>query len=211
MSSNDASNRAADISSIWRRIARWIAMHAPAWADADGPSPLFQPPATGEEVEQLEAHLELELPDQLRTLLLTSNGCRQGDYPLPMRPTRPTKWRTTSVTEIAAEWDLLSSIADKHPFRSAVRAIGPVQTVWWSRRWIPIAECGMGDVVCADMKPARGGSAGQLILYEHDFEERKVLYPSLLDWLRECAGELERGEYVYIDGVGLLRKDETNG
>jgi cell wall assembly regulator SMI1 len=69
----------------------------------------------------------------------------------------------------------------------------------------------MGDAVCADMDPAQGGTVGQLILYEHDFEERKVLYPSLLDWLRACADDLESGEYVYLDGVGLHRKDEQMG
>jgi len=43
------------------------------------------------------------------------------------------------------------------------------------------------------MKPAPGGTIGQLILYEHDFAERKVLASALLDWIRECADDLERG------------------
>jgi cell wall assembly regulator SMI1 len=212
-SKNISNNQAAEaIRAAWQRIERWMAVHAPTWVDQHGPRPLFHPPASNEALAQLEARLHLTLPDQFRALLLTSNGCQQGEYPLPMRATRPTKWRTISVAEVAEEWDLLNSIAANYPFNYSVRTVGPVQPVWWSQNWIPLGECGMGDVVCADMNPAPGGSTAQLILYEHDFEERKVLYPSLLNWLRECADDLENGEYVYIDGLGLYHKDEqVNG
>ena len=201
-----AKSEAEEIAAEWRRIARWTALHAPAWVDRHGAPPLFSPPASEEALARLEAHLHLALPAQLRTLLLSHNGCRKGDYPLPMRATRPTKWRTLSAGEAAEEWDRLSSIAANQPFTSAVRPVGPVQPVWWSRRWIPIAECGMGDVVCVDTSPMQGGSEGQLVVYEHDFAERKRLYPALLDWLRECADDLENDEYVYVDGLGLCAK-----
>jgi cell wall assembly regulator SMI1 len=192
----------------WQRIQRWFETHAPEWTD--GPTPLFLPPATEQSVKHLEEHLGISLPDQLRALVFTSNGCRRGDYPLPMKQTTSTLWRTMSVEEIAVRWDSLSSLAATHPFRYQVRVRGPVRASWWIREWIPFADCGMGDVVCADMNPAPGGMPGQLVLYEHDFEERKVLYASLLAWLSECAAGFERDEYVYIEGVGLSPSTATD-
>ena len=208
MNGNELINRSGnDVSAAWKRIERWISNHIPAWANIAEADKLFQPPSGAQEIVQLEAHVGLELPDQLKALLMTSNGCRPGDYPLPMKATRPTNWRTMSVSETAAQWDLLTSIADQHPYPDAVRVVGPVQAVWWSKSWIPIAESGTGDVVCTDLGPTSGGKPGQLILYEHDFAERKVLYQSLLEWLRECTADLERDEYHYVNGVGLQSKD----
>jgi cell wall assembly regulator SMI1 len=204
-----ANNQATEeIRGEWQRIERWMALHAPAWLDPHGLHPLFNPPVPEGELIRVEGHLHHTLPDQFKALLLTHNGCQRGEYPLPMRAMKPTKWRIISVDEVVEEWDLLCSISVSEPFTHSVRTVGPVQSVWWSHSWIPIAECGMGDVVCMDMRPAQGGPTGQLILYEHDFEERKVLYPSLLNWLRECVDDLENGEYVYIYGLGIYHKDE---
>jgi cell wall assembly regulator SMI1 len=156
-------------------------------------SALLNPPASEQMLADLAAHLGLALPDQLKAMLLTSNGCPPGSYSLPMRATEPMRWRLLSTGEITAQWDLLCLIDIEAPFDGAIRTVGPVQAGWWCRSWIPIAECGIGDVICLDMNPAPGGTIGQLILYEHDFAERKVLASALLDWIRECADDLERG------------------
>src|SRR5262245_32043016 len=73
------------IVAAWRRIERWTAMRVPEWTN--GASPLFNPPASERALADLASHLGLALPDQLRALLLTNDGCRPGDYPLPMRAT----------------------------------------------------------------------------------------------------------------------------
>jgi cell wall assembly regulator SMI1 len=203
-----AEHGAGDIAAQWRRIEQWLAAHAPGWLDARGARPLLNPPASQEALARLEAQLRLALPAQLKASLLAHDGCRQGEHSLAMRATRPTKWRMLSAAEIAEEHARLSAIPTGQPVPRAIRSEGSVQPVWWSAGWIPLAECGTGDVVCADMTPPRGGSHGQLILYEHDFAERKRLYRSLLEWLRECADDLERGEYAYVEGIGLRGKNE---
>ncbi len=208
---NVDSKHEEEIEVEWLRIEQWMKGNAPMWFSQPGLDTLFNPPAPNESLKALEACLHQQLPKQLMATLLTHNGCQKGEYPLPIRTTRPTKWRTMSTAEIIEEWDLLSSVSANYPFTYSVRTIGPVQALWWSHNWIPIADCGMGDVICIDMAPTQGGAIGQLILYEHDFEERKVLYPSLLDCLRDCADDLENGEYVYMAGVGLCHKDDQEG
>jgi cell wall assembly regulator SMI1 len=204
MKSMASEHRDRDITAALRRIARWIAGHAPGWSDGGGAPPLFNPPASAEALAELAAHLARPLPDDLRAMLLTSNGGRPGSYPLPMRATKPIKWRLLSAAEIAERWIFLHSVARDVRFEGVVRTVGPVRAVWWDAGWIPIADCGTGDAVCIDMDPAQGGVAGQLVLYAHDFAERKVLYRSALDWISESADDIEAGRYVYETGVGLV-------
>jgi cell wall assembly regulator SMI1 len=208
MKSMASEHRDRDIATALRRIARWITDHAPGWSDTGGARPLFNPPASAEALADLAARLAFPLPDDLRALLLTSDGGRPGSYPLPMRATEPTKWQHLSAAEIAERWIFLDSVAHDVRFEGVVRTVGPVRAVWWNRGWIPIADCGTGDVVCIDMDPAQGGVAGQLILYAHDFAERNVLYRAALDWLSESADDIEAGRYVYEAGVGLVAAGE---
>ena len=195
---------AQEIATALWRIERWIAAHAPGWSQVGGAQPLFSPPASEQALAGFALHLALPLPHDLRALLLTRNGNRAGSYPLPMRATAPTKWRLLSVAEIAEASGFLDGIARDVPFEGTVRGIGPVRAVWWSRAWVPIADCGVGDYVCIDLDPAAGGAVGQLILYAHVFAERKVLYRAALDWISESADELEAGRYVYEPGVGMV-------
>lgn len=196
----------AAVAAPWRRITGWLLRHAPGWFERDGPRPLMNPPAAPTALDALQAHLGVELPAPLRALLNLHDGCRGGDYPLPMRATDPTRWRTLPAAEVAQVWDLLQAIAAAQAYAHDVRTDGRVLAVWWSPAWIPLADCGMGDVVCIDTRPAPGGDAGQLIIYAHDHAERKRLYPTLADWLRECAADLEGGRYEHIEGVGLCAR-----
>jgi cell wall assembly regulator SMI1 len=123
-----------------------------------------------------------------------------------MRSTNPAIWRILPTREIASEWDRLCSVSIAVPFRYEVKTSGPVKATWWNPAWVPIAECGTGDVVCIDLDPSGGGAIGQIILYQHDYEERKVLHTCLLDWLRECADDLDHGKYVYADGIGIVER-----
>lgn len=191
------------LAALWRRIECWTAAQAPQWLGLGGAYPLFNASASASSLDQLETRLGLVLPPAYRALLRCHDGCRAGDYPLPMRATAPTAWRTLAAAEVGPIWERLCALAADRPYPHGIRTEGPVRAQWWNRGWIPAATAGTGDLVCVDTDPAPGGAPAQLLLYEHDFAERRRLFPSLVDWLRECADDLEGGAYAYVDGLGL--------
>lgn len=56
----------------WSRIARWISANAPAHAEA------LNPPATREEIGRAESRMGLDLPADLRQVLMVNNGSTAG-------------------------------------------------------------------------------------------------------------------------------------
>ena len=195
---------ANDDSKVWqqlRRIGTWLRAN---YDENSTSNLLFNRPANEEDVVFLENQIGLKLPRQLSSLLRYCNGFRQGYYPMPMKETDPTKWRILSTIEIFELWQMLCSIDAQVEFSHDIKVMGHVQPVWWTSKWLPIADCGMGDVICVDMEPAAGGEIGQLIQYMHDFAQRRVVYSSILEWLHESAEDLESDLYVYEPGVGLM-------
>lgn len=192
----------------WHRIERWMRAHAPAWLAEGAARPLLRPPASESELAELETYLGFPIPDELRSLLRIHDGCRHGDYPLPIKAPSPTQWRLTPIAGIIENRELGEN-AGKIATVVKLKTVGPVRAVWWSSAWVPIAEDGTGDLVCIDTDPPPGGVRNQLILYAHDYNERKVLYPSLLTWLAECAIDFEAGAYVYVGGLGIYPKDQA--
>src|SRR4051795_4997130 len=54
---------------------------------------------------------------------------------------------------------------------------------WWRLGWVPFLSNGGGDYLCLDVAAEDGGSQGQLIAFWHDWERRKVEFPSIEAWL----------------------------
>jgi cell wall assembly regulator SMI1 len=73
---------------------------------------------------------------------------------------------------------------------------------WWPVEWVPIAEDGGGDLVCAD-----GG--GRVVVFHHDSERREVLAPSFGHWINTLADQMEAGRFYYDpDDWGLMEVEE---
>jgi cell wall assembly regulator SMI1 len=67
-----------------------------------------------------------------------------------------------------------------------------VKPLYTCADWIPFATDGGGNSLAADLAPAPGGTAGQVIVIGSEEDLRWVLAPSVLDLLRLCAGRLRR-------------------
>jgi len=77
--------------------------------------------------------------------------------------------------------------------RSGYQA-GPVQSVWWHRRWIPFASELAGNLTCIDLAPASGGTVGQIIDWDHECGPTRVLFPDFTRLLAAFADQLEHGD-----------------
>lgn len=79
-------------------------------------------------------------------------------------------------------------------------AIGPVRTMAYNERWLPIADRN-GDVTWfLDFDPAPGGTAGQVIRVDLECNEWVVCAPSFEAYLAAFLDELRAGRVVDEDG-----------
>jgi cell wall assembly regulator SMI1 len=56
--------------------------------------------------------------------------------------------------------------------------------VWWNSGWIPFLQFNCSDYVCVDVPGSLGRGSGAAFIRRNSGEERVVLAPSLLEWLR---------------------------
>lgn len=64
---------------------------------------------------------------------------------------------------------------------------------WWRRSWVPFLENGAGDHLCVDLLAEDGGTAGQVLMFYHDWEHRPIRGPSLEAWLLALVEAMESG------------------
>ena len=79
-----------------------------------------------------------------------------------------------------------------------------VQSVWWSKYWIPFAADGCGDFICIDTRPIDVGQAGRIIEFCHDDFRREIIASSLHRFFTDYADGLESGKYIYDHEYGVV-------
>jgi len=169
------------------QLKAWLMAHYPE-LQAD-----LQPGADALELEALEEALTVKLPAPYSTLLKRHNG-QNGEAAGLFG-----NWELLSVEDVLQEWRLWKDLADHGHFDEShdeAKAIGPVKARWWHPAWVPISADGMGNNHCLDMAPDTGGQLGRVIVLLHDNGERKVLAPSLEEWLATILTKLESGEFA---------------
>jgi cell wall assembly regulator SMI1 len=109
------------------------------------------------------------------------------------------------LSELVSDWKMWKELLEGGEFEGEKARGSPgVRGDWWNVGWVPFAsDCG-GDYYCIDLAPARGGKKGQVIAMAHDSGARKLLAPSLREWLARFADQLEAGKYRYDEDEGLI-------
>jgi cell wall assembly regulator SMI1 len=182
-----------DIREIWTRIERALAQHVPETAAT------LAPPASDEEIAELEAAIGLHLPDDYRQSLRVHNG--QID---------PTKCHHLTIEgllattkQVADTWRMLTEIDDGFRRREP-NWDDPQRGAWWDRRWVPFT-IGDGDCLCINLNPVvgRGGQFGEVVCHLNSNPHEPGIAASYGDWLSAVATKLEREDFV-INEWGLL-------
>jgi cell wall assembly regulator SMI1 len=75
---------------------------------------------------------------------------------------------------------------------------------------VPIADNGGGDYFCLDLAPARGGTAGQIIIFFHDMKGRPRIARSYEAWLEELAKGFESGRYILDEDNGIVEAEDED-
>lgn len=179
------------IEEVWGRIEAWFGRYAPGILSD------FQPGATRVELEQAEAVLGVELPEDLKALYRLHNGSK-GRFFLG-------GWSLLSLEWMIASWQLGQDLAGGQDLE--VPPAGPLRPGAWHPRWIPFMNDGAGASLCLDLAPGPGGQVGQVIYQDWELGTIGPLAPNLYWYLAFFATELEDGEY-HINQFGTLASED---
>ncbi|WP_096327437.1 ankyrin repeat domain-containing protein [Nannocystis exedens] len=107
-------------------------------------------------------------------------------------------------------WSGLNDLVDQGVFKEAKpRALAEdqdsIRFVWWSRGFIPVAEDGGGNLMCADLDPGPGGTRGQIIKWEKTEGPLGPLAENIGAYLVDYRNSLEDGSLAF-DESGFLER-----
>ena len=145
--------------------------------------PACCPPATGAEIDRLEDALQSTLPAELRSLLLQTNGVREerGSAAAPNAGAAP---ELSWILDAQGILDYNREVRDEN---SAYRYMDPDDKTGEQ----PIEDFlvfsnipGNGDLYAICLFPIDGFRSGEIVLWDHDDNERILAAPSLSAWIQ---------------------------
>jgi cell wall assembly regulator SMI1 len=170
---------ASGLSVALERLERWLAQHRPRFLEN------LQPGARPADLDALQAHLGMAIPESLQSLLRWRNGQRD-----------------TSAGHFESNRDLLGTdrlAAVKRGLDESAAQAG------WQSAWLPFLFEESGNGLYLDTSQA----TVPVRAFQKGSPEHVSVAPSLEAWLEDVVGALERGEYQLDPERGtLLRKSE---
>ncbi|MEO3946116.1 SMI1/KNR4 family protein [Gorillibacterium sp. CAU 1737] len=165
---------------LWQRIVEKGSAEHPDFREKLN----VQPGATKEELEELEKHLGVELPGELKDFYTVHNG-QEWD----LGSTCFLRNLTLSpIQQVMEDWEFLNE--EFEPDDMEVEKIAPqVKPLLWNPKWIPIAGNGGGDHLCIDTDPTESGRFGQVLMFYHDWGYRVPEASGLFEFVELCLKE----------------------
>ncbi|GAB3938455.1 hypothetical protein GCM10029976_052960 [Kribbella albertanoniae] len=161
------------------------------------------PPSTGEELVACEAVIGLALPGELRELWGLCGGQATVDAGVGVFPRLDflgpgwaseewLMWRRLRDGSSAEDMVLLSSLSTSSP-------AGAIALSYSSKGWIPVWRLEKApDYVGLDLEPGPVGTAGQIINFGRDQDDKVVLAESLAAIVEFFASEAEGGRLTVV-------------
>jgi cell wall assembly regulator SMI1 len=175
------------------------------WMLENAPDVTFRPPVNPVAIEDFCIKSGINLPDDLRQILLISDGETRksaGSFG---------NWRLMPIAEIQAAWGWLTQVTAKGAFSDLTADVSPYfQNGWWHPGWVPFICNDTGDYFCLDTQPPKSSRGGQILLFFQDRPERPLIAASLAGWVDRISRDLSAGVYTYdkvtgFDGEAFLR------
>ncbi|GGQ96249.1 SMI1/KNR4 family protein [Deinococcus ruber] len=196
-------NEELPLQAVLERIDAWYAQHAPAIHAT------LRPGATEADLDALEQHTGLPLPDAFRTLYKWHDGQNWdvgGMFGLVFFTVADIKseWLTwqgiaEEMPEVAEEWDYMPSLS--HPPHA-------IREVYCSKQWLGFLSDDLGNLIALDFDPGSAGAVGQIITFGSDEEDKYVLASSLTAFLHEYWKRLQtdRASVIFQPPSGILQE-----
>lgn len=188
-------------------LAAWIGFHTNLGVDVNM---LLNPPATEEQIVQVETEIGYRLPEDLRALYLIADGQWDLYDDAPPMPDENALWSPLfgyydflplerALYQYQRDLDYYNqkkSFDEKYnkanpdkrsdPDLWSVREGDIVDPLGWNPGWFPFAGSDANSYF-VDMTPPRGGVPGQVVLYGADEHELQVLAASVTDLMDNAA------------------------
>lgn len=155
--------------------------------------PFLNPPATVQEIEEVEQKMGITFPDDVKALYLIHNG-EKDDGPglffgLPF----------LSLEDMLAEWQSNSKLFDDEEIeqiKSYSVPEGWIKEQYINRNWIPISHDHGGNYLGIDLDPDSKGICGQVFNFGRDEEVKYVIAHNVTDLLTFISQTLKNGCYT---------------
>ena len=179
----------------WKTIDAWLEREHPARRAE------FLPGASAASIAEAEAVLGLTLPAEYKEFLALHDGQEPGSPMVESASLMP-------LEEVVRRHAILAELFPQRAAIDPAEVDAEVRAVELSASWIPIGVSARGrDVLCLDLDPAEGGTAGQVILVVLDDDVRALVAPGFGDLLSRYFEEAQIGEIDLDDDEG--DDDET--
>lgn len=181
------------MNTTWNKFEAWLKNNWP-----DGFEDL-NPPATEQEINQLQETLGVQLPVDFIACLRIHNG-QKG-----MAGGLFDNSEFLSTQSIIEQWQIWKDLLDSGTFDEfSSEPESGVKNDWWNQKWIPITHNGGGDHFCIDLDPDAQGVSGQIITMWHDMANRDIQANSFKTWFNNYVSAVLDGRYVYSEDYGGL-------
>lgn len=154
--------------------------------------------ATETELQDLESHLGVQLPEALRAFLKVHNGQGEGAG-------IAFGFQLLSTQEIRQQWDNWRSIDEEEMNRDCADFMGSspegfIKAMYCNKKWIPITHDWGGNHIGIDFDPDEKGHNGQVIAFGRDEDIKRVIAGGFPAFVVQLVEFLERatwqGEYL---------------
>jgi cell wall assembly regulator SMI1 len=163
----------ATMAELLERLDRWLSAHRPVYYAH------LQPGAPDDRIKEVEEPFRVPLPVALKALYRWKNG------------QTPANRASLQYNRMFLDLD---GVGEAHEVNTEMLLSGDFSKPnWWSARWFPFLDNGAGDLVCVDLEGTFTGKVGQVLEFNHDWEARTILFPSLDAWLAAFVVSLEHG------------------
>jgi len=151
------------------------------------------PPASENEITQLENALNVQLPDAFRRYLSVWNGQHELVPFIGCNSFLP-------IPDMIETWSMLSDMFEDEDEMDWVRE-DRIKPLIWSRKWIPFTEFESSSHLILDLDPGVNGSIGQVFKFHSGMSYEEVIAQSFEEFSLEILKRLETNRFTVDDDV----------
>ncbi|OWB79735.1 hypothetical protein B5S32_g3970 [[Candida] boidinii] len=195
--------RLSSMGEIWEIFDDWLKENWPQGYNN------LSPPATDEEIENLEEKLGVKLPDDFKNSLKCHNG--QIGYQSTFKNNEYLS--IDKIYHYRKLWKDIKSNGKIDGLTSKIYDNEPISNEWYNINWIPITHDGAGNHYCLDLDPDlnKNGKIGQIITMWHDSDSRSIVSYSFKEFFADFVMDVLDGKTVYShDHDGFVDEDEVD-